>query len=191
MKKFILLTILIISLTISIIAQNNNDYKKFLNNGRMAVLNDNYNLGIKCFDTALQLAPTNLIINKDRGYAKMQLKQYDKAIVDFTLIINQKPYAFDVYLQRGIAYYHLSMLDSAFNDITKVLMNSPYHREAKEYMSYIENGKQLIVKHNTAQLKIEQERIEKIRLEKTKEREKIIMSSKDPIMYWYSVFETW
>ena len=191
MRKVLILFIIIINLINPILSQNNNDYKKLLNNGRLAIIDGNYEMGIKCFDSAFQLSPTNLISIKDRGYAEMQLKEYTNAIEDFTKILNQNPNAIDIYMQRGIAYYQVSILDSAFNDIQKVLTDNPYHREAKEYMNYVVSGKKLIEKNDKTQFKTEQLKIEQIRLEKSKEREKIIKGSKNPLSFWYSVFETW
>ena len=191
MRKLVLLFIILQIIIYPVKGQINNDYKKYLNNGRTAVINGDYELGIKCFDSALQASPTSLIVNKDKGYAEMQLKQYAKAIVDFNKIIAYKPEIIDVYLQRGIAYYHLGVLDSAFNDLSKVLNDNPYHREGKEYLSYVESGKIHIEKKEINKLKTEQTKIEQIRIEKASEREKIIKGSRNPISFWYSVFETW
>jgi len=191
MRRFLVIFIISISLISSVSSQTAIDYKNYLNNGRLLVINGEYELGILSMDSAIQASPSSLIINKDRGYAEMQLKEYTKAIEDFNKILNKNPNAIDVHLQRGIAYYHISKIDSAMYDIQKVLNDNPYHREAKDYMNYVESGKKLIEQQNRTQLKIEQDKIEQLRLEKTKEREKIIKGSKSPLSFWYSVFETW
>ena len=191
MRKVLILFIIIINLINPVLSQNNNEYKRIINNARLEVINGKYKMGILSFDSALQVSPTSLIIYKDRGYAEMQLKKYDKAIEDFTIILKNNSNAIDVSMQRGIAYYHINKIDSAFVDIQKVLSDNPYHREAKEYMRYVVSAKKLIETNNLNQLKTEQLKIEQIRIEKASEREKIIKGSKNPLSFWYSVFETW
>ena len=191
MRRVLIVFIISIGLISSVLSQSAINYNNYLNNGRLLVIKGEYALGILSMDSALHASPGSLIINKDRGYAEMQLKEYTKAIEDFNKILNKNPNAIDVHLQRGIAYYHISKIDSALYDIQKVLNDNPYHREAKEYMSYVESGKKLIEQQNMTQLKIEQDKIEKLRLEKTKEKEKIIKGAKNPLSFWYSVFETW
>ncbi|MEI6821154.1 MAG: tetratricopeptide repeat protein [Bacteroidota bacterium] len=191
MRRLLIIFIFSIGLISSVLSQSAINYNNYLNNGRLLVIKGEYALGILSMDSALQASPGSLIINKDRGYAEMQLKKYNQAIEDFNKILNKNPNAIDVHLQRGIAYYHISKIDSAMYDIQKVLNDNLYHREAKDYMSYVESGKKLIEQQNRAQLKIEQDKIEQLRLEKTKEKEKIIRGAKNPLAFWYSVFETW
>ena len=191
MRRLLVVFIISIGLISSVLSQTAIDYKNYLNNGRILVIKGEYELGILSMDSALHASPGSLIINKDRGYAEMQLKEYTKAIEDFNKILNKNPNAIDVHLQRGIAYYHINKIDSAFVDIQKVLNDNPYHREAKEYMRYLVNAKKLVETNNLNQLKNEQLKIEQIRLDKATEREKIIKGSKNPLSFWYSVFETW
>lgn len=123
-KILIILIFFIVSIGLSY-AQNAQDYKKrgddFLEKGQFsdAVLN---------YDKAISINPNEIGLYLSRAIANAKLKQFEKAILDLSYIID-KGYADlpflglgpDIYYSRGSLYLDTGNYDKAISDYSKAI----------------------------------------------------------------------
>src|SRR5690554_6867004 len=97
-------------------------------------LNKDYNEAIFYFSKALELDSEYYLPLDNRARTYFDKGQYDKAISDYTKIIelflnssryeNRRSNAYDYYLERGIAKYEIGDYRGAVSDFDKVITNS-------------------------------------------------------------------
>jgi tetratricopeptide (TPR) repeat protein len=56
-----------------------------------------------------------------RGNAYLALQQYQKAVADFTAVIEQNAASGDAYIDRGVAYHHLHQYELAIRDYDRAI----------------------------------------------------------------------
>lgn len=192
MKSIILIGIGIFCFT-GLSSQNVERYKKYHDKGRMLILEGDYKNAIHNLDTAISIMPYYSTIFQDRGYAQMQLKNYEAAIIDFNQVLDKKPYLDEVRLQRGMVLYHLNRLKEAEKDLITVVNNNPNKmHEALIYLDNIRKEKEFIAQNkNRNNLKQMRMYIEQERLNRARHREEIIWNTAIPLAFWTSVFLCW
>jgi tetratricopeptide (TPR) repeat protein len=79
---------------------------------------------VKEYNTAVKLQPTAYAFNK-RGYCFTQLKEFGKAIQDFTAALGLDPSDFGSHVARAFAYTQLEAWDKAIADYTRALELAP------------------------------------------------------------------
>ncbi len=85
-----------------------------------------YNYAIKLYNHALALEPESFFwAYGSRGYTYFRLRDYKRAIEDFTRAIELAPDYVWGYSQRGRVYRHLDMLDKALADLNRALELDP------------------------------------------------------------------
>ena len=77
--------------------------------------------------TAIKLAPNNLVLFSERGMINFGLKKYNDAINDFNkyLLYDKKKNIADVYYYRGLSYLYLDDNQDAIKDLEKVIEMKP------------------------------------------------------------------
>jgi tetratricopeptide (TPR) repeat protein len=189
MKRQVLLIGLLLSLQIGF-AQRAADYKRFLDAGRSAVLQGNYQIGKAYFDTAIQVMPYYPAIYQDRGYAYMQLKSYENAIQDFSFVLEKQPYQHEVRALRGEAFYYLGRNEEALDDFEQVVKEDPANSRA---IKRVETMRTMVRASATDQQHYDNERRieEEVRYKAACEREEVIFNTVLPLLFWTAVFATW
>ncbi len=79
------------------------------------------------------------IVLKNRGICYMNIKEYDKAIEDFSVAIEKSPNNQRNYLLRGYVYYLTEQWDKAREDYLKVLEINPDNEEATRNIRVLDN----------------------------------------------------
>lgn len=189
MKKNLLLLVLSMSL-LSGFTQRAADYKRFLDAGRTAVLKGEYAIGKAYFDTAIHVMPYYPTIYQDRGYALMQLKQYDKAIEDFSLVLQKQPYQHEVRALRGEAFYYLGRDSEALQDFEQVVTDDPANTRALKRLKTLRVTAPSNTEQQT-QMDNERRYEEEARYRAACEREDVIFNTVLPLLFWTAVFATW
>jgi tetratricopeptide (TPR) repeat protein len=88
---------------------------------------EKYSYAIKLYNQALALEPELFFwAYGSRGYTYFRLRDYDRAIEDFTQAIERAPDYIWGYGQRGRVYRHLNILDKALADLNRALELDPY-----------------------------------------------------------------
>jgi tetratricopeptide (TPR) repeat protein len=79
----------------------------------------------------------NVIACNNRGRIYYDLKDYNKAIDDFTQALNLYPYSIDAYINRGLCYYQKEDYNKALQDYNMALKIKPdgdvYHNRGDLY----------------------------------------------------------
>ncbi len=187
MKRTAILLILL-WLTQFITAQRAENYKKYLDLGRTEVLKGNYLAGKALFDTAISVMPYYPAIYQDRGYALMQLKHYENAISDFTIVLLKQPYQAEVRYLRGEAYYYVGKYQEALTDFEQVLTDVPGNSKAMERITQMQK---FLVKSTSYQNTDQRKEDEEIRYNAAREREAVIWGTVVPLLFWTAVFTSW
>jgi len=66
---------------------------------------------------AIKLDPGSIESYRNRGIIYGMMKDYDKAIDDFTKILSIDPYNKEAIYNRSLTYFHAGDYDRAWNDI--------------------------------------------------------------------------
>jgi tetratricopeptide (TPR) repeat protein len=106
----------------AIIKQGFDDYDK-----------GDYHGAIANFTKAIAFEPDNFVLYMRRGLSYDKIKEYDKAISDYTEAININPNyenIFATYNNRGYAYYGKNDYSHAFADYTKAISINPNYARA-------------------------------------------------------------
>ncbi len=171
------------------------DYKQYMDQGREEALQGKYRAAITNFNQAIGLMPYYYLLYQDRGYAEMQLKQYDEAISDFSVVLDKKPYVIESRYLRGIAYFNVDRLEDALSDM-EYLANEP--NPPKEVQTYLEKIRYLLSQEQKKsasvvdkEWQIEQQKLERERIERSRQTEAIIWGTVVPLAFWTAVFLTW
>lgn len=189
MRKNLLLLVLLVSL-LSGFGQRASDYKRFLDAGRTAVLKGDYAIGKAYFDTAIHVMPYYPTIYQDRDYALMQLKQYDKAIEDFSFVLQKQPYQHEVRALRGEALYYLGRDQEALQDFEQVVKEDPINNRALKRLETLRAAAHANVSQHT-ELANQRRFEEEERYRAACEREDVIFNTVLPLLFWTAVFATW
>lgn len=189
MRKNLLLLVLLVSL-LSGFGQRASDYKRFLDAGRTAVLKGDYAIGKAYFDTAIHVMPYYPTIYQDRGYALMQLKQYNKAIEDFSIVLEKEPYQHEIRALRGEALYYLGRDEEALRDFEQVVKEDPTNNRALKRLETLRTTAHANAAQQT-QIDNERRYEEDARFRAACEREDVIFNTVLPLLFWTAVFATW
>ena len=73
---------------------------------------------------------------KNRAMMYTELKNYEKALADYSKLIQLNPNIPDGYLNRGILYNNLKQYDKAYNDFDIVLKMQPNNKYAQDWKAY-------------------------------------------------------
>ena len=87
-----------------------------------------YDLAIKDFEKAIEIAPEFAEVYKNRGNAYLNKGSFDLAIKDFNKAIQLEPDICDFYIHRSGAYTITGNFENAINDLNKALrlnLNDP------------------------------------------------------------------
>jgi tetratricopeptide (TPR) repeat protein len=83
--------------------------------------NGKYHEAIELLDEAISLKSDNGLFYFNRGCAYEGLKQYDKAILNFTVAIRLIPNHWPSHFKRGTLYFLTKKCDNAIKDLSKTL----------------------------------------------------------------------
>jgi tetratricopeptide (TPR) repeat protein len=169
-------------------------YKKFMDEGRQLALQGKYQEAIGQFDKAIETMPYYYLLYQDRGYAEMQLKQYDAAIADFSVVLDKKPYIQESRYLRGIAYFNINELAKAQHDLEYLTQEPNPPKEVPVYLAKIRELQQKNEADKQAehqQWAREQQILEQERIERSRRNEQIIWGTVVPLAFWTAVYLSW
>jgi PGF-CTERM protein len=72
----------------------------------------------------------------NRGAAYYDLKQYERAIEDYSKAIELNPNYVGAYINRGVTYYDLKQYERAIEDFDKAIELNPNLAEAYDYREH-------------------------------------------------------
>lgn len=192
MNKIVTLICLLLVCNIAVKAQNVERYKTYHDKGRLLILEGKYKEAIIQLDTAINIMPYYARIFQDRGYAYMQIKNYEAALRDFDHVLKKQAYLKEVRLQRGMALYHLNHIYEAEEDLLIVKKGNPSKNfEADYYLENIQREKEYREIKKQERIDILKYQAESRRLERARHRENVIWNTVVPLAFWTSVFLTW
>ncbi len=94
------------------------------------------------YDTAINtIAAVDVEGRTRRGFAYRNLKKYDRALIDFTKVIEAKPKDIEAYRRRAYLYRLMGQNDKAAADLEKILTLKPNDADAKSRLEYVQNKK--------------------------------------------------
>lgn len=134
MKRYLhpitLLSILVVcfSMTPSALGQSRKDKdqaQKFVKEADAAMLAKKYTEAIDLYGKSLSLVGNNGYARYRKGFAHYSLNQYDQAVSELTLALQQKYQPIDVYRLRYFIYGEQKNFDAALQDIDKSLLLTP------------------------------------------------------------------
>jgi len=109
------------------IKENLNDYVSLIERGIEYNLEDKYELSLADLNAGLVINPTNLDGLYYRAICFQRLKIFDKAIVDYSALIELKYSDLaEIYNNRGYTYEILEKYESALKDYDKSIELEPY-----------------------------------------------------------------
>jgi tetratricopeptide (TPR) repeat protein len=155
MKKIILSISLSFALSISSLAQNDQD---FYQKGKSYLFEKKYTEAISAFNKVLETDKENQMVWYYRGLAHYYEKQYDEAIYDFTQAILIYPTNADFYYYRALAKKAKSTHDGAYKDFSNAIFldsisNADYFFQRAEVSMNLGNYKDAIYDyHKTSQI---------------------------------------
>lgn len=120
------------------------------------------------YTQAIALKPSD-ITYEGRGQAYTELKEYDKAIADFTKAIELAPSRGGPYFGRGVAYRATDNLDGAIADFSQAIGD---RAKTRWRAALLERGLACKAKGNMAEAKADFERILQLEAEKPGEADK-------------------
>lgn len=98
-----------------------------------------YREAINSFDKAIELYGASAHPYLGRAEAYWRLKEYDKAIADYTAILNFDTRVEDAYVYRGIVYKKTEQYEKALKDWKKVIeLNKEWEKELKPLIKEVE-----------------------------------------------------
>lgn len=127
-----------------ILKQENNHYENnYISNlywcrGGFYKLEKNYTMALKDFNTSLKYNPNNVNTLKALRDLKIQLKDYDGALIEATKIIKNEPKYSQNYTDRAYIYFLLEQYQKSINDYTQAILIQPKNPEAFEMRGCIE-----------------------------------------------------
>lgn len=92
-----------------------------------------YDLAIKAFDRAIELAPGFAKAWNNRGLCYRMKGEYHRSIEDFTRAIELEPDAFEAWVNRGVAYEHIDFR-VALEDLARAFERNPREPEIPNSM---------------------------------------------------------
>ncbi len=129
-RKFHIILIILFSCTIALKAQAS--YVDYLKSAVDATNKKQYSRAIVLCDAAINQNSTNSAAYFHRGYNKLLLKDYDGAIVDFSVCLDLSPGNLSAYLYRGLSNQKAGNTLSASRDY-----NHARKIDALETMAFI------------------------------------------------------
>ena len=121
-----LCVVVLITCSPFVTAEDNQQKAAALNNSAVErIKNGNYRIAIELLNEAISLQSDNGVFYFNRGYAYEGLKEYDKAIGDYTKAVSFIPDHWQSYLQRGSLYFLSKDCDNAVKDLSKTLELKP------------------------------------------------------------------
>lgn len=94
-----------------------------------------YHQALKEYDSALQEDPGLLPAIRGKARTLMQLKQYDKALILFNMVIEQAPDFAPSYANRGILHDRMGYYQQAIKDYEKALELNPELVEGPNWLT--------------------------------------------------------
>lgn len=116
-----------------VISKYDNVPVAFNNRGILYGETGKFDLALKDFNSAIELAPDYEIAFNNRGNLFFKLNRFDEAIKDFDETIKLNPKYYLAFFNRGMTYFRTGKLDKAIEDFNKSIKLSP--RYIKPYMN--------------------------------------------------------
>ena len=92
---------------------NNSKVQHSIRNGVQNFISQDYMVALEEFSLATESSPNDAIGFYCRALTKLQLKNYESSLIDFTEAINLKMSEPNVYYYRALSYYNLHDIDNA------------------------------------------------------------------------------
>lgn len=105
-------------------ADDTKDAAEYFQIGTIAKENKNYRDAEVYFSKYIEKFSNDVNAYYNRGYARFKLKEYKKAISDFSTVLEQGASS-ESYFYRGNCYYSLKDFKSAITDYTKAIEQEP------------------------------------------------------------------
>ncbi len=131
--KLILSILIIIILSASVSIADKPDI--YLERGRVALLNNNFQSALTNLNKAIELDTTNFEAFYYRGLVLLYMNKYLLSIEDFSQAIKLNPEFADTYNNRGLAYSFVEDLEKAYYDFSKAI-----ELDSKFAEAYINRG---------------------------------------------------
>lgn len=185
------LTLLALSLSIQLLAQNVNDYQIYQKLGRDYIIKGNYDSAIIAYDKSLSIMQYSSSSLYERGFAKMELTKYKEAISDFTKVIELAPHKYYALTNRALCYMHLEKVDEAKKDIDAALLLDPEYKPALEARGQINEILDFRKKVEQQKIKERLESEQRNRYRRRRQNAGLIAGTLIPIAFWTTIFLTW
>jgi len=133
----IILTLLVTLISFAAAAQN---AEAIFNKAEGLFANEKYTEAAELYSRVVALDSDNLNGYLRRGFCFSVLKQYEKAVADFSVVIDRHgkhPFA---YISRGSAYNKLKKFETALIDFDLALNLDPKNQEAYNNRGWAKNG---------------------------------------------------
>jgi tetratricopeptide (TPR) repeat protein len=119
---------IIATLPLGIAAQSKKDRdraKKLMTQADAAFAQKDYKLAADTYGQVVTILPNNAVAHFRKGFSHFNLKEYDPAVNELTLALNQGFRPVEVYRTRAFIYYEQKKYDAAVEDIKKGLALDP------------------------------------------------------------------
>ena len=110
--------------------KNSTEFQKYFDDGRYALLNNNFDDSITFLSQALELEPDHKIALVSRGSAFLKQNKIDEAVGDFNRVIEIDPHYARAYHLRGVARENGEDYENALADISKAIDIDPEYGAA-------------------------------------------------------------
>lgn len=100
-----------------------------------------YEESLMFYDKAIAIDPNSEQCLYNRGTVYLNLRRYEQAIADYTLLTDKQTGLIDVYFNRAMAFYYIDKYDEAMNDFNYVIT-----KDKTRYYAYFMRGNIYIAK---------------------------------------------
>jgi len=133
MMRTVILLLITLSISVNIAISDKPDV--YLERGKVALWNNNFQTALNDLNKAVELDSTNFETFYYRGLVLLYMNRYVLAIEDFSKSIKLNSKFADAYNNRGLAYSFIEDTENAYYDFTKAIELDPKFTEA-----YINRG---------------------------------------------------
>ncbi len=116
------------------------DTEAVFNRAENLFASEKYGEASKLYAQVVSSDPKNMNAYLRRGFCFSILKQYEKAVADFTVVIDLHPNHPFAYISRGSAYNKLEKFQTALIDFDRALNIDPKDQEAYNNRGWAKNG---------------------------------------------------
>jgi tetratricopeptide (TPR) repeat protein len=140
MKRHLLYSLLIICFSLSINPAYSQTFNELETKYKKAQKDKDYDEVIEILTNMLKKYPDNQpeVSYFNRGNAYRYIREYKKAVADYTKVIKIKPGYTDAFYNRGVCFFRLEEFEKAVSDFTEVIKIVPdypnvYFNRANSY----------------------------------------------------------